>query len=125
MSGRRRSVHARSLARYTRGLRTLLVAAKATTPPLARADVPVFERDVRLVLFAKCGAFCGKDARDANFDMRTRSAIGSGGDSEPPISASDADASLRLARVTYLFEVRERRLTDVGGQNDLSRRLVG
>lgn len=28
-------------------------------------------------------------------------------------------------RLTYLFEGRERRLTDVGGHNDLSRRLVG
>ncbi len=26
--------------------------------------------------------------------------------------------------LTYLFEGRERRLTDVGGQNDISRRLV-
>ena len=59
----------------------------ATFCMAAWADEPVFEKNIRPILVAKCGKCHGEATREANLDLRTVAALRRGGDSGPAIAS--------------------------------------
>ena len=68
--------------------------------PIAAAEPPRFERDVKPILAAKCLKCHGAETAKASLDLRTTAAIKQGGETGPAIVPGDATKSLLLEQIT-------------------------
>jgi mono/diheme cytochrome c family protein len=78
----------------------LAVTAIAFATPVAAADPPRFERDVKPILAAKCLKCHGAENAKASLDLRTPAAIKQGGETGPAIISGNPAKSLLLEQVT-------------------------
>src|SRR5262245_38078810 len=80
--------------------RLAALAVVVLTAPLAAAEPPRFERDVKPILVAKCFKCHGADSTKAELDLRTTAAIKKGGETGPAVVPGNAARSLLLEQVT-------------------------
>ena len=81
-------------------IRLAALAVVAFAVPVAAAEPPRFERDVKPILTAKCLKCHGADSTKASLDLRTAAAIKKGGETGPAIVPGASAKSLLLEQIT-------------------------